>query len=72
MPAPHSIWHRKSMRGKETCGSGGKTVHDDLQVNAQVVAPEWVGAYEPNGDRAPLGWARIIVLIAVVMGIVSV
>ena len=31
-----------------------------------------VAAYEPNGDRAPPGWARIIVLIAVVLGIFNV
>ena len=43
-----------------------------MHVNVQVVAPEWVAAYEPNGDRAPLGWARSIVLIEVVKGVFNI
>jgi hypothetical protein len=43
-----------------------------MHANVQVVAPERVVAYEPNGHRTPLGWARTIVLMAVVMGILNV
>ena len=43
-----------------------------MHVNVQVVTPEWVAAYKPNRDRVPLGWARVIVLIAIVMGILNI
>ena len=39
-------------RGKVRLGWVGARTMD-----VQVVAPEWVTAYEPDGDRAPLGLA---------------
>ena len=50
----------------------GKKFKFGMYANVQVVAPEWVAAYEPNGHRTPLGWARTIVLMAVVTGILNV
>jgi hypothetical protein len=52
-------------------GGGGRIVHVGMYANVQVVAPEWVAAYEPNGHRTPLGWARTIVLMAGVMVILN-
>jgi len=43
-----------------------------VHVNVQVVDPEWVAAYELDGNRAPLGWARIIVLMAVAMKVFNI